>query len=154
MKIKIQDESYTKSEHEDKEYGDWSSETSHNITGAVKVTKDEYFDLETNNKFLGKYVFLLYILYSDGDSFGSGSGNIEYIDVFEKYDNAEKVAQIIKDDYEKNPDWNFDENGMDLFYIKENGNKGKIPTDIYKGHFASLESVNIQKMFITTKHTF
>ncbi len=151
MKIEILDNMDCNSEEAKEEYGSWSSKTEHHIAGAIKVTEDEYFDLEVNDDFLNKRVYLLYILYSKGDSFGTSTGNIEYIDVFENYDKALEVKKIIEEDYKRNPNYDFEPDGKDLkslFYTKENGNKAKIPTCIYKGYFEDIESVNIEKITI------
>ena len=102
MKIKILNDMDYDYEESDEEYGEWSSETTNNITGAVKVKENEYFDLEVNDNFLNKEVYLLYILYSSGDSYGNSTGNIEYLDVFENYDKALEVKKIIEDDYKEN----------------------------------------------------
>ncbi len=148
MKIKILDEEYGESEGPYEEYGEWSSETNHNIKGAVKVKENEYFDLEVSDDLLNKNVYLLYILYGSGDSFGESSGNIEYIDVFKSKDKAEEVQRIIEEDYKVKPDYTFEPGSMDLFYTKDNGNKAKIPTSVYKGYFENLESVNVEKISI------
>ena len=150
MKIKILNDIVHQRTESDEEYGDWSAKTIHHITGAVKVKEKEYFNLEVNDNFLNKEVYLLYILYSRGDSFGTGSGNIEYLDVFENYDKALEVKKIIEEDCEQNPIYTSEANN--LFYTKENGNMVKIPTDIYKGYFEHLESVNILKIIIKDKN--
>ena len=150
MKIKILDNIDRDYKEPDEEYGDWSAKTIHHITGAVKVKEKEYFNVEVTDNFLDKEVYLLYLLYSHGDSFETGSGNIEYLDVFENYDKALEVKKIIDDDYEEKPNYTFE--SSDLFYTKENGNIVKIPTDIYKGYFEDLESVNIQKIIIKDKN--
>ncbi len=151
MKIKILNDMDYDYEESDEEYGEWSSETTNNITGAVKVKENEYFDLEVNDNFLNKEVYLLYILYSSGDSYGNSTGNIEYLDVFENYDKALEVKKIIEDDYKEKPTYTFEPGGMDLFYTKENGNVAKIPTCVYKGYFEDLEAVVIQKITIKDK---
>ncbi len=150
MKIKILNDMVHNRKESDEEYGDWSAKTIHHITGAVKVKEKEYFNLEVNDNFLNKEVYLLYIIYSSGDSFGTGSGNIEYLDVFENYDKALEVKKIIEEDCEQNPIYTSE--ASNLFYTKENGNMVKIPTDIYKGYFEHLESVNIQKIIIKDKN--
>ena len=150
MKIKILNDMVHNRKESDEEYGDWSAETIHHITGAIKVKEKEYFNLEVNDNFLNKEVYLLYILYSRGDSFGTGSGNIEYLDIFENYDKALEVKKIIDDDYEEKPNYTFEPS--DLFYTKENGNIVKIPTHIYRGYFEHLESVNILKIIIKDKN--
>ena len=149
MKIKILNDIVHQRTESDEEYGDWSAKTIHHITGAVKVKEKEYFNLEVNDNFLDKEVYLLYILYSSGDSFGTGSGNIEYLDIFENYDKALEVKKIIDEDYEQNPIYTSEANN--LFYTKENGNIVKIPTCMYKGYFEDLESSNIQKIIIKDK---
>ena len=150
MKIKILNDMVYQRIESDELYGDWSAKIIHHITGAVKVKEKEHFSLEVNDNFLNKEVYLLYIIYSSGDSFGTGSGNIEYLDVFENYDKALEVKKIIEEDCEQNPIYTSEANN--LFYTKENGNMVKIPTDIYKGYFEHLESVNILKIIIKDKN--
>jgi hypothetical protein len=149
MKIKILEKHYIYDTSEGS--GDGSSWIDHNISGAIKVNESKFYDLEVDDKFLNKEVYLLYILYTNGSSDSTTTGNIEYIDCFETSEKAEEVEKIIEDDYEKNRNWNFRENGMDLFYTKENGNKCKIPTYVYKGYFERLDSVCIQKILIKNK---
>jgi hypothetical protein len=152
MKIKILNDIQNDYEDSGEEYGDWSAKITHNITGAIKVEEKEYFDLEVNDDFLNKEVYLLYILYETGDSFGASSGNIEYLDVFKNYDKALEVKKIIEYDYKRSPIYSFQPEGTGLFYRKENGNVAKIPTNIYKGYFEDLEAVVIQKILIKDKN--
>ena len=146
MKIKILEKHYIYDTSEGS--GDGSSWIDHNISGAIKVNESKFYDLEVDDKFLNKEVYLLYILYTNGSSDSITTGNIDYIDCFKTWEKAEEVQKIIENDYKKNRSWSFRESGPDLFYTKENGNKCKIPTYIYKGYFERLDSVYIQNILI------
>lgn len=97
IKIRINSHEHSYSSYSDEEYGPWYIDTTTEIQSVSIVNDTDYFDLIIENDFdITADCYLVYALYSGGDSFGSSSGNIEYIKLFKTLDEA----QLFKDDLE------------------------------------------------------
>lgn len=114
-----------------------STSTSHNIRG-IKLSKAG--DLEVSFKpIIGQTYFLLYVLYSTGDSFGHDSGNIEFIGLYRTDEVAKRNAERIRksrEDYEKKCD-------VASFSVELETGAGKLykTNTPWNGYFESLEDV-------------
>jgi hypothetical protein len=67
------------------------------ITGGIALNGDgiDYdFDVE---KFIGKSLFMVYVRYSTGDTFGSSSGNPYFPGIYDSYEKADAVVKSIED---------------------------------------------------------
>lgn len=89
----------------DKQYGDWSEQNNYNEISASN--KPEYSYETFNIDFIPKdKVYLVKGVYTTGDSFGSSTGNVEYIDVFENEIDAIQLQEKIELFYEfTTKDW-------------------------------------------------
>jgi hypothetical protein len=59
------------------------------------VSTDEYDTIETLEDYaIGDEVFIVWAVYTTGDSFGTDGGNYELISAHKTYEDAEKSAQI------------------------------------------------------------
>lgn len=127
------------SHHEPEDFGSWW-ETNDRTYHYAYISDREYgshpIDFPVN---VGDTVYLLYVTYSAGDSFGNSTGNVEEVWVFNDADSAEKARLIIEKDYETNKD-NFNN-----LYI---GLSRPIYTGTWKGYFESLESVTVVPLVI------
>lgn len=146
-KIEIIDESYTMVTRHGDPNDEWDgddTETSHHITG-FRVLKNGYSDLEVDFKLTpGKPYYLLYAIYSTGDSFHHEEGKIEYIGLYKSLKDAEVNQKLIEKHYketnESNPR-NFD-SMFSVELISPSGVKYKqhVP---WNGYFESLTSVEV-----------
>lgn len=121
-------------EYSDEQYGPWSIHNDIEIYG-IKLS-DEYFDISVPfevNK--GDIVHLVYVSYETGDSFGHESGRHEYIAAYKTKEEAEKVVNLLINDF---------------YYTKErnkgylelplgNGGTFTYSTSTYKGYFEDVE---------------
>jgi hypothetical protein len=89
-KIQVVDEYYTTATREADEDDSWdrgNTDTTHYIKGMEIVTApNQSVDLEVPFKIVpDKSYYLIYALYTTGDTFGSDTGNIEYIGLYKTY---------------------------------------------------------------------
>lgn len=92
VRLKVKESSYViREETSDKDYGEWYIENHHSIDGVVISETGEY-ELDVQ---IGDKVFVLYMLYTDGNSFGSESGLGEVLHVFKTYKEADEVLQYL-----------------------------------------------------------
>lgn len=97
------DEMCTHSERESGSYGSWSESYSSSVTGAYRVTDDEKTPYESETFIVpddATEVFVVYMIYSTGDSFGHSDGNIDIIHCTSDEEAADRLAKYITD----NPD--------------------------------------------------
>lgn len=136
----IQDESYTEKttseppENEDPYYRD-STHTTHSIQGiSLKKRGSRYnetleLDYQPDADALH---YLVYALYSTGDSFGHDSGRIEFIDLFKTESDANDCHELLK----KAKDGSA--------RIKSGGGKAYTFSVPWIGYFDRLESIEIE----------
>jgi hypothetical protein len=101
--IKVIDDSFVTVEEEgtNEEYGPRDcTHTSHYIEGIKEVSEQEGWDLVVPFKpEPRKQYFLVYCLYTTGDSFGWDSGIIEFIGLYEDRDLADATKKRIENHY-------------------------------------------------------
>ena len=86
------------SHHSEEEYGDWSEHTDNNIVGIALSHEDGYRDLVSSFEILPEVdYYLLYGIYSTGNSFGYSDGNIEYIHLFKTLEEAKEAERLVKE---------------------------------------------------------
>lgn len=142
-----------------------TTNTSHTVEGLELV--DRYPDVTCCFPVVeGDDVYLVYVIYSTGDSFGHDTdSSIVFIDVFQNKEKAEATAQLIR----KHADWYLEKNARwarldqkkkdqpsfkdsySLEYIRENGKKNTLSTS-WNGYFESLSSVVVEKFTINSKY--
>ena len=109
--LRINDNSYTEVTRPRDPNDRWSGEktyTSHDIESFRVVDDNDYddvsvaFDIEE-----GRDYYLLYTIYSTGDSFSRHDGAIKFIDLYETKEMAEENRQRIVKHYEDKNDENY-----------------------------------------------
>lgn len=134
----------TYEEHSDEPYGDWSADYSYSIKGAsiAKPKRYDYCEVPDITAEVGDVVYVLYIVYGSGDSFGGSSGNGQFVCAYTDAAMAEHAKRI----YEK-------KGTESQFYIPV----GKDPdgkwvyTSTYSpasGYFESFEGAYIEKCVV------
>ena len=93
MRVYISEESFTEnSEYSEERYGSWSRDDHYSITcaSATKKLFSTEFELDVS---VGDVVFVVYVVYSSGDSFGTSTGNGDIVCV---YKDAEKAVECMR----------------------------------------------------------
>ena len=124
--------------------GEWDADdtyTSHSIEG-ISISDAEYSTLEVPYK-VKKNVpyYLVYAIFSTGDSFHHEEGRIDFIDLYQKRTLAEKVARIIEEDYKK---W---KENFSVTIFDSTGKKFKMHCP-WKGYFESLTDVRVEEVYL------
>jgi len=108
-------------------------------------TWEGYDVFEIPKSWTGKNVFVVWLVYSTGDSFGHDeNAYAEGLGVYTTYEEAEEVRQLILDDYAKGYDYGSVSSG-------KSGNQVTLPsgqvlyTGSWKGYFESLTDVYIDE---------
>jgi hypothetical protein len=98
IKIEVKGNMYSSSTMPTEEYGSWHIDEEHDLYALKEVIDDDFFDIILDIEKINhrKNYFLVYGIYSIGDSFGEHMGKIEYLKLFETFDEA----KIFKDDLE------------------------------------------------------
>ena len=111
MKIKVINKSYTEiTRHRDLDE-QWDGDdtyTSHDIRGIYKLNKNEYCDLDSEFELeKNKNYYLVYGIYSTGNSFCHQDGVIKFVQLYLTKNKAEKCAKALQDHYNlwKEPSW-------------------------------------------------
>ena len=105
MELFVQyDEICTHSYRSPEQWGDWSEEYDFNVRGVSLSSRDrwneEKFNLDIDVK-AGEPVFVLYMTYSTGDTFGRATGRGEVLWVFKDPDTAKEALRIWKEENDK-----------------------------------------------------
>ncbi len=148
--IKVVANDYTDVTDEADPEEDWSSDSTsstHDILGLQQVNNLEHFDitipfdLEPNVPY-----YLVYGLYSTGDSFHSETGVIEYIDVFKSLEAAKLCQELLEEHYRTIDKVSF-EKASSCELIHDDGTIYKFYVP-WNGYFENLESIDIQGVFV------
>jgi hypothetical protein len=115
-------------------------EHSHSITGFKLGARSGDITLCFEPKFNTDY-FLLYYLWSTGDSFSHESGKIEFIDLYRNRNEAEVAKKKIEKHYEEYKSGN---EVVDKLNIKFSNRVNADLSVSYFGYFESLESVIVE----------
>jgi len=121
-------------EHSTDPYGPWYVDYDFEVKSVHLFDPDyPYEELGTVLDLkIGDPVYVLYMIYSSGDSFGSSSGNGEILWTFANHDAAMLALECIK---EKDSEWN-------LEFLDDAGTIIKMSNPA-AGYFENLNSVNI-----------
>lgn len=120
---------------------------SNNILSFSVVEKNSFYDLIRSLPIeKDKSYYLLYGTYSSGDSFSTSSGNIEYVDLYNSFEEAEEVRKILEENAE-----NFRKEGLKTgnFYsakIKTHSGKELDFHCPWNGYFESLTDLAIVEL--------
>lgn len=121
--------------------------TSHHIQGFLPVKGEKEFrDLDIPFKVSkDKTYYLLYVIYSTGDSFHHEEGCIEFIDLYQTKDKAEIAAKAIEKHYEKNKEYNIGKDRYSLPLTRDDLSK-IVVCPPWIGYFDRLTSVNVESV--------
>ena len=140
--IRINDNSYCEVTRERDPHDEWSGEdtyTGHSIESFHVVDDDDHcdisvvFDIDD-----GKDYYLLYAIYSTGDSFSRNDGEIALIDLYETKEMAEKNRQLIADNLKDEDNWS-------VILELEDGRVYSFHVP-WKGYFEHLDEVAIERI--------
>lgn len=146
MRLNLETNSYGDSYRSDEEYGEWSENNYIDYTYAT-ISKNDYGEPIDWEAKIGDVVFLVHVVYSSGDSFGHSTGNSEVIEVLRTVEEAEALAELIRENYEKYPDYSFEKDvSKNTNYIPYKGRH--ISTSTWKGYFESLQSVEVVALIV------
>lgn len=165
MKFKVIDKAYTEITKERDPTDEWDADstyTSHDIRGITVASDEDYSELDSEYYlYPNTDYYLVYGIYSTGDSFSHHEGSIAYVQLYLTKEYAERCAKALED---HNNFWGYrwDEN-KDLQkerklalkkdkYAEQHVNiqlesgkylKYSIP---WYGYFEDLTSINVQKV--------
>ena len=133
----------TSSFREDEEWGSWGEEYSFSVKG-VSLTSNKDYDFHSEDKVpcltevaVGQEVFVLWISYTTGDSFGSASGKGEVLWVFS---DKKTATDARKEVYRQ-------EKNLDIKLALEDGSVIKLSNPV-QGYFERLDSVIIDSFIV------
>jgi hypothetical protein len=112
-----------------------STSTDHNILGLTFKNNGNFLNVPFKIE-ASKSYFLLYVIYSTGNSFSNHDGAIDFIELYEDYDSALRASKIIQRD--RSADYN-----IEIF--NSLGFKYKISCS-WKGYFENLQDVCIKEV--------
>lgn len=126
------------------EYGSWDRSYSHSIDGIEIVDEKSHYDLVREDIVTdGETLYIVVVQYSDGDSFGNSSGNIEYVDSFRTLEAARKCLKAVQDSESK-----YDKPSKKFEYVLDNGSLCSTQYPAWVGYFNSLEDVYIKELVV------
>jgi len=133
------------SHHSPEEYGSWSEHTDTEFRGISPVPEEDYYDgISTFDLITGVKYYLVYVKYSSGDSFGISTGNIQYVELFESKELAEKCKESYVSQYEakkKADNYNY------IFtFIDGTGEEVKHYAGYAFDYFGGFDSIDIEEL--------
>lgn len=127
-------------EHDGEQYGSWSRDNDFTVEGVMLDTKLRwgYDAIQIAPAVVpGDEVWVLWVTYSTGDSFGSDRGQGEIIWVFTDKDVADKALKKL-DANQKSSVFSFEDEDGEVLHITNPAND----------HFSHIESVNVQSFIV------
>lgn len=121
----------------EEQYGSWSEEYSCNISDVCQITEDETVTHDSETFLIpdgATEVYVVYMLYGTGDSFGNADGLIDVIHATASSEAADLLATKVTENSDK---WTIeftDDFGREIS-INNNG----------AGYFEHIESVNVER---------
>lgn len=112
----------------------------------LSLSENNYYDVIVGYEIdLDSYYYLVAVEYSTGDSERlQKNGGVEFVDLFRTQEEAESLALLIHNDYQKRED----ESNYDL--LEYTNSIGKVTSFFppWVGYFESLETINVLKFKI------
>ncbi len=147
---KIEHKGYTDVTREADPDDSWDRDdlsTSWDISNNILETDTQFPDIVSSKKLdFEKEYFLVYVIFSTGDSFHHHSGyDCRLIDVFEHKENAQKLVEMIEkqnENYQSNQR-DLGENAYSMTYTDESGETKQISCD-WNGYFERIDSCDIK----------
>lgn len=134
------DELCTDSYHSGERYGDWGESYTSSVTGAYQLTEDENGPYSSENFLLPDgttEVFVVYMIYDTGDSFGRADGKISIIHCTASEEAADRLAKQITENSDAYTIKFVDDFGRDISLY----NAGA-------GYFESISYVGIEQFSV------
>lgn len=133
------------SEHATEQFGSWST-SYNNSFGSIRksVKKKDYPDITSVINFApGAEVFVVWLEWSSGDSFGQGyCNNVAEVAVFNNMQDAGKLKDLIENPVYQQKDPEFDA-GI-IPFKSQDGQILELYVGDWTGYFETLESVHIE----------
>lgn len=137
---KISRQYVTRESDPDKEWDADDLDWDHDIQGFVVVGEKDYWDFVMTNNPKGKTLYLVYALYSTGDSFHHEENVICLVGLYEDESDAVAVMDALELDDKENED----SREPVKVQLPKKGVEETIATSTWKGYFESLSSINIE----------
>ena len=121
-------------------YADWHKAYDCSVTDVFRIGDDTKVPYDSESFIIpddSETVYVVYMLYSEGDSFGNSTGNIDIIHATVSEESAHQLAQKIRDDEQSYTIKFVDDFGREIS-ISNNG----------AGYFNRLECVNVERFDI------
>jgi hypothetical protein len=135
-----------------------TTDEDHNLLGLIPVEDGQYFDMIVPFDLVaGEDYFLVYGIYSTGDSFSNQNGKLELVDVYTTREKADRCVKSICEHNalsatphmkKKGKNRQYDEHGVQL--KNDAGVKYKFGVP-WTGYFESLQDVNIEVLQLAEK---
>jgi hypothetical protein len=141
MKVFVQGNSEVLSQKRaKKQYDSWSAEYSYSVSG-IGLTNEAYFsahefELPYDVK-IGDQLFVVFVTYSTGDSFGTARGQGDVVAVFKDQNLAFEAAREIRKD----------ENADEFLFLMEDGTKQKFH-NVASGYFEHITTIGVQGFIV------
>lgn len=132
----------------DEDYGDWHSEYSNSFRSIRRTTKeDNHPDLTSKLDIQdGSPVFVVWVEYSTGDSFGSSTrGSTEAIGVFRDRASAEELAAALRKTADRDTDVDY---SSSFSVTTTDGQTINVEYMPWLGYFERLENVYVDPAFM------
>lgn len=145
-KFKVDIKSYcTNSYREPEEYGDWGEEYDNSLA-SISLGDFEYPDVLSSLDFSKTAeVYVVWVEYSYGDSFGRADGaGTEVVGVFKDADSAYELEKAIENDRPDSRGWD-DENKYRLHVQTSDGQVFNFYTGSWHDYFGGLDHVHVDK---------
>lgn len=114
-----------------------STRTSHYFKGLARGEGSETFEIP--DEWAGNPLYVVWLVYSTGDSFGHDEGNYaEGIGIFNNKEDADEAKRLIEEDNRKGFEYGNNKNHV----VLPNGHR--IYTGSWKGYFESLDYCNVE----------
>lgn len=131
--------------HSGEEYGDWETDYDFTVQGVVKNSRGRWSGLAHDEELFnvcfdaesGDTLYVLWMTYRTGDSFGSSSGNGEIVWVFKDQHRAHEARRAILED-------------QDQFTIafKDDDNNEIEFTNPGSGYFESIQQLEVSEFIL------
>jgi hypothetical protein len=128
--------------HSGEQFGDWSESYTSSVTGAYRISEVEKVPYHADTFRVpddATEVFVVYMIYSTGDSFGRADGKIDIIHCTSNEEAADQLAKLITDTPDEFTIKFTDDFGRDIS-LHNNG----------AGYFESINYVGVERFTIGT----
>jgi len=90
---------------------------------------------------VGDEIYMVYVSYGTGDSFGHASGCHEHLWAFSDRKRAYRLAEVLEEDAKVNPDYDYDHKPLEFEGVPIN-------TNSWKGYFERFEEAGVEHLIV------